>query len=472
VAKESSSTNNLYKFVVAVLFVFLVVLRFWKAGEWFSFNFDEEYQAFLAWSQVQDFHPIWIGVSAGNTGFYLGPAFTYLNALLFFFSGGDPLILAYFAPLLGLATVISLYFVSSQLFSPSVAIFSSLIYAGSPLLNFFDRRFWNPSPIPLLTIWLLYSLYKSQKDTRWFILVSAIMATVLHVHLSLLMFWPVIIFLVFKSFKRITFSTWISSVVVYLVLISPLLVFDKVHNFDNLRTPLRMLTSQSNTSMIDRMPGRLSTTWNSLSRFWYLRPRTSVQAEMGFGGAGTPTGSILLLSSFSLGILVLSFFRAKIDKKFCLLFVMLIISITSYLLYPGNVIEYYLLSFFTLFSIFSGTLLSSLSPKISWFLILILVFFSAITIFTCEQSKYGLISRRERIIKITKDIQNQPYSIILGTQDEVGYSAYGGWCYLFRTYAGNPLSCPADEAFGWIYGVQKSNNQSSIKINLLRDLGI
>lgn len=460
---------NHKQFFLIFACIFIALIRFWKAGEWFSFNFDEEYQAFLAWSQVQDFHPIWIGVSAGNIGFYLGPAFTYLNALLFAISKGDPLILAYFAPALGILTITSIYYVVSRTFSPKIAFFSSLVYAISPLQNFYDRRFWNPSPIPFLTIWLFFALQKAKQNTRWFILVSAIMATALHVHLSLLVFWPIIFYLITKHFKQIHWSTWIISILVYLFLVSPLLVYDKVHNFDNLRTPIRMLSSKGSVSSGVPYFEHTRQAWAALSRFWYLNPHTSIQSEMGFVVPGTPTPSVFLLSAFSVFIIFFLCSKARADHKYLLLLCMLLFPLFSFVVYPSYTLEYYLLSFLTLFSISVGIWLSSINVKISWVFVFVFAMASATTMFTCNQSQYGLLARKNKIMKISQTINNKPYSVILGAKEGVLYSAYGGWCYLFHTYAGKPVSCPADESFGWIYKTE-NNAKSEAQIDMMRDL--
>ena len=459
-------------FLFGLLLGLICVLRLWKATAWFSFNYDEEYQAFLAWSQVLNFHPIWIGVSAGNTGFYLGPAFTYLNALLFLFSKGDPAILAYFSPIIGLVSIASIYYVVSKIFSKNTALYSSLIYALSPLLNFFDRRFWNPSLIPFLTIWLLFSLYKLKEDTRWLILSSIIMATALHVHLSLLVFWPIIIYVVILQFKKIHFSTWLTSIIAYLVVVSPLIVYDKVHNFDNLRTPIRMLATKGDVPLSNQISTHFISIWNSLSRFWYLQPHTTIQAEMGFPMSGSPTRPIFILSVFSLLIIIFLFFKARLDKKYILLFSMTLISLLAFLLFPGLTLEYYLLCFFTLLSISGGLFLSVINQKISWLIIFIFSIFSAITVFTCEQSKYGLMSRKEKIVNIFQKNPNKQYSVTFDPNRGVPYSTYGGWCYLFQVYAGKFSSCPSDESFGWIYGTSKSHNIDEIKINLVDDLNL
>jgi|GEM_PF-1944979 len=64
--------NNLKRFVLPLLiFSLALFLRFYHLPARFIFGTDEEYQAHYAMTLVRDIHPIWIGVSAADTGFYL-----------------------------------------------------------------------------------------------------------------------------------------------------------------------------------------------------------------------------------------------------------------------------------------------------------------------------------------------------------------------------------------------------------------
>ena len=92
-----------------VIFLIALSLRVYRLESRYQFGLDEEYQATLAMTIVDDFHPIWIGVSASDTGFYLGPYWTYLTALLLKISNGDVLITAYFAALVGSITAVVIF---------------------------------------------------------------------------------------------------------------------------------------------------------------------------------------------------------------------------------------------------------------------------------------------------------------------------------------------------------------------------
>ena len=442
-------------FILGILIVgFLIFIRFYKAASFFSFNFDEEYQAHLAYEQIKDFHPIWIGVSASNIGFYLGPGFTYLNALLFKLTSGDPVSLAYFAPLMGVLTGLSLYFISKEIFSKKIAFLAMVFYLGSSLMNFLDRRFWNPLPIPFITIWLFYFLWKAQKDTRYFIGVSFLMAASLHVHMSLLVFWPVVLFYVILNFKKIPLKTWIISVITYLIIISPLIVFDFVHNFDNILTPIRYIQNK-NIEHQKVTSATINSHWNvwlsSLSRYMYIAPHADLQNEQCLGQhcAITPGIPWLALPSFlALGVLI---WAAMKDQKKRYLFFIIVFSMIFFVFYPGYSAEYYLLNFFVLFPIVLALLFELLPTILLTPIIAVFIILNSLTIINSTQGKYGLTVRKVTIKKVMNFIGDKPYELETYGKDPRKYHAYGGWRYLFRIYGKIPAKAFADEFFGWIY---------------------
>jgi len=457
-----------FKLIIGILIVLvLIFIRFYRAADFFTFNFDEEYQAHLAYEQVKDFHPIWIGVSASNIGFYLGPGFTYLNALLFKLSGGDPISLAYFAPFLGVVTGLSLYFVTKEIFNKKIAFLAMVIYLGSTLMNFLDRRFWNPLPIPFITIWLLYFLYRAQKDTRYFIAVSLLMAASLHVHMSLLVFWPLVLFYIIAHLKKITLKTWLLSIVVYLVVISPLIVFDFVHNFDNIATPIRYFQNK-NIEHQKVTAGTINSHWvvwlNSLSRYLYIAPQTDLQNEQCLGQHCAITPAVKYLSIFPLISLVYLIWRSLKDPKRRYLLVMLVFSMVFFILYPGYSAEYYLLNFFVLFPIVLALFFDILPTVLTVLLLALFIIFNSLTVLKSSQALYGLTTRKMGIEKVMKTIGDKSYSLENYGKENRKYHPYGGWRYLFKIYGSTPTKSFADEFFGWIYQNELTDTKPYYKV--------
>ena len=190
------------KIVIILILLLALGLRLWKAPELFMFNTDEEFQANLAWTIYHHFHIIWIGVSVSFLNYYLGPGITYLNALLFHLSSGDPVSLAYFSALFGSLTTASLFYVTKKLFGFRPAVLAAIFYGASALLVYYDKRFWNPSLVPFISIWLTYSLISAFKNPRWLIAAWALLGVAFHVHLSLMLYWLPILMVTLLLRKR------------------------------------------------------------------------------------------------------------------------------------------------------------------------------------------------------------------------------------------------------------------------------
>lgn len=232
------------KKVVVIIFILAFIVRFWKVPELFFFGIDEEYQSLLALSIIKDFHVIWIGLSAGNTGFYVGPGLVYLHALLLWLTKLDPVILGYAASAIAIVTVVVLYFVTQNLFGRKTALISTTLYSFLPFVLQYDRRFWNPTLTPLMALLIFFCLKKSFHEGRWHLIGAFLLGASFHIHASLLIFVPIYIAVLLYQLnkaRKTNVLLIVSSLLIFLIIYSPLIVYDFVHNFDNLKTPFRLL---------------------------------------------------------------------------------------------------------------------------------------------------------------------------------------------------------------------------------------
>ncbi len=404
-----------------VLFIFAIAafLRFWKVPQLFFFGIDEEYQTLLAWEQVKHFHKIWIGLSAANTGYYIGPGLVYLHALLLKLSGGDPLIFGYFASLVGFATLIILYFVVRKLFDQRTALIATILSGFSPFVVYYDRRFWNSTFVPITAILLFYSLVRAKKNPRWYILTAFLIAASFHIHASLFIFIPITlisiaVYLIKTKPKKIDWLTIGISTMIYFVITSPLLVYDLVHNFDNLKTPFRIL------SQIGKGSGHFS----------ILQHLTIFPAWMTIAG----------------GIILIWFFLSEEGKKHAVLKTVIGFYLFLFLFYPGPMLDYYYLGFFPFFAIMTGMLLKKLNNKILSIMAISYITVSCFIVLHWPENG-GLAAKKIFIQKTSRQIGNN--SFYLATNQN--YLYFGGWRYLFKIYGKTPAQSQADQLFGWIY---------------------
>lgn len=421
------------KNILILILLVSAILRLWKVPELFFFNIDEEYQAHLAWAQVKDFHPIWIGVSAANTGFYIGPGVTYLNAALFWLSQGDPLILAYFASLLGCATLAVLFLTVRDLFNNKIAFIASTLYGFSHLVIMYDRRFWNPTFIPLTVILLFYSLVKARKNPLWYLLVAVLLGAAFHIHASLFILFPVVLFVGVKRLRenkyRINYKILAGSIVVFLAIYSPLIVFDFVHNFDNLKAPFRMFNPNEQGYQFSFL-GHVQLMAQTLSKSFYIHT----------------TGLLTSFMSISFVLLFIAFFREKKNESVTILGYFLITYILALLFYPGLVLEYYYLGFLPVFFIAFGVVFAKINSFILGTLLVIFAFSNVYT-FTQTRPDDNLAVKKALIQETSRFIEDKKF--YLDTQEP--YLYFGGWKYLFDVYGKSPGQSKADAMFGWIY---------------------
>ncbi len=458
-----SNFLNISNFIPLIIFAIAIFSRFWKLAQFFTFNFDEEYQASLAWEQVKHLHKIWIGVSASTVNYYLGPGITYLNALLFRIDK-DPVILGIFGSAFGIVTLISLYYVVLRVYNRQAALFAAAFYTGSLFLNFFDRRFWNDTPIIFISLWLFYGLMQMKKDTRWLIFIIFLMGVALHVHLSLLAFWPVVILTMIINWKKISFKTYLLSLLSFLFITFPLLVFDFVHNFDNLLMPVRY----AKIFFSSRHEGNFLSGWsqflNSLSRLWFIRPYSNIQDEIQLGVHGNITPTIIWLSLFSLLILVWTIYQSIRRQEFRILVLSMISFLVVYLFYPGGVVAYFLLGFFGLFSIATGLFFSRLPKLLAISIMVIFIAVNLYSLITLQQEQFGLATRKKLVQDIMPAVGNKSFYLETVTLDKRPYHSAGGWRYIFKAYGRTPAASNADQFFGWIFPEEISKKKPEMRV--------
>jgi hypothetical protein len=479
-SKISKKINQNVGFLLFISLLFYAIFsRFWKLYEFFTFNFDEEYQALLAWEQVKHFHKIWIGVSASTVNYYLGPGITYLNAILFKINI-DPVILGIFGSTLGIITIITIYLVTKKIWSQKAAFFASTFYTGSLFINYFDRRFWNDSPIPLISILMLYGLIKLKDNSRWLIFCVFLMGVALHVHLSLLAFWPVIIVIILSNFKKIPFFLYLKSLIMFLIVTFPLLVFDFVHNFDNMLMPFRYIKIFFSSHHEGNFTYSFQQLLNSLSRIWYLHQYTNVQDEIQLGVHGLITQTYFPISLFSLLIICWLIYKSIYIKyptssktnikyriptiEYRILLLSMLSFIVVYLFYPGGVVAYFLLGFMALFAIAVGIFFEQLPFLISIPIIIIFMTVNLYSLLTTQQEQYGLLTRKKLIKKIMPTVGNKSFYLETRSTDKRQYHSMGGWRYLFKAYGKTPTQSHADTFFGWIYTTEVSNKKPLLRV--------
>lgn len=444
-------------------------LRFHNLSQVFLFTIDEEYLATFAKTIVDHFHVLWIGMSISN-GFYLGPFWIYVTAFFLFLSHNNPLILAYVAASLGVLSTLLVFVVGWKMFGYRVGFLASLIYAASPLIVFFDQRYWNDTPVIFLSLTMLLSLSQTFKSPKWWLVFAAAFGLMFHAHLSIFPYIFLAGYLLVKQLRVIPKKIIIFSLAIFLTLYSPLLVFDYFHNWDNLTLPFRLTSGQHINASQGNILDRGQVLFQTLGRIYYLKPYALTVDENQWGCTSlskngvsadvdkTSTRTVPPFWLSALSLIILAWFILNpatwknTERKLLTLAILLIV--VSYLFLSTGALEYYLLGIFPLVIFVPAILICDLPRLFKGVGYGVVVTLAGLGIFTVINTNpaLGMGSQREIIGAVMQVVQNEPFRL----QELGGCRGYAGWRYLFLAYGKAPSRSSIDPTLGWLYPKQIS----------------
>ena len=224
--------KSFWPILVILLLAFL--LRIYKLEELFYFTYDESIPAFVGrrlilWKHI----PLIGGVTPFN--FHLGPYFYWFYSAILFLGKLNPIAWGYASAIIAMATTFMIFVVGKVFSSKKIALTAAIFWAFSYLANVYDRHLWALYWGPLISLTVIYSLYKIVKGNQNFTyLLGAVLALAVHADPSNLIF--VLLASVVWIFYKIPIKKS-TLVALFLVIVSfaPIIVFDLTHNFANIK---------------------------------------------------------------------------------------------------------------------------------------------------------------------------------------------------------------------------------------------
>jgi 4-amino-4-deoxy-L-arabinose transferase-like glycosyltransferase len=248
-ARPKRSVSKVYP-ALAIVLVGAAFLRFWEVPSGtFHFMGDEGTQSGAEWHLIHGPLPL-LGPSLSIGPMHLGPAFYYLMALPLWITGGSPVGPTIAVGLFGAGAVALLFFYLRRPLGDWPALGACAVMAASFLMVEYSRRPWNPTPTPFFTLLFLWSLVLwKRRSPRWLIVVSACLAILLQLQpvnafLALLL----IVFIVLARPPMPPLPVLALSILVFLVIFSPLIIYDATHDVVNTRTWLEVVLGGKGTA--------------------------------------------------------------------------------------------------------------------------------------------------------------------------------------------------------------------------------
>lgn len=475
--KKRNIRNKILVFVISAIILLAFIFRFYNLSSWIFFGMDQEYEALIVKNILTGKHFPLIGVNAGDTGLYLGPFFIYFATIPFALFSGNPVGWAITASAIGIFVCCLIYKIGKEMFSQKTGVFASLFYAGSFLTSFYDRKFWNPTLLPLFSLFmgfLLYLILKRKQDKLiWLSFVSGI---AIQCHLSMLIFIPLIIYVLWIRRKAFSKKIIILSIAVFILLQTPLIIFELRHGLINSKAFINLFINRSQQNVSTSTIRERNTLFiSTLGRFFWIPASPDLFLESGqckqllwLRRNASPEGILLVISG--LGIFLWWYFHKKIMKKsenypfdftFASKIVLGIIILTIFFVqvYNRAFFEYYLLFFFPWLSIILGRSVDFLlnqkhGEMIVYPVIILFISLNFLTLFTSSFS-YSYKDKLAAINFAKRYIHKDTY--VLEALGEC--SRFGGYRYLMEYFVSVPIRSYMDSYFSWLYSAKIRNNK-------------
>ncbi|MBI2617093.1 glycosyltransferase family 39 protein [Candidatus Gottesmanbacteria bacterium] len=467
-----------------------LLFRFYNFQSFLFFGMDQEYEAFIVKNIVSFRHFPLIGVNASDTGLYLGPAFIYFAAIPFALFDGNPVGWGITASILGVLTTYLIFHVGRSLFSERVGFIGALLYGCSFLASYYDRNFWNPTPIPLLSVLMGYILVKFSTNTyKYLLLLALVFGLGIQSHLSFVVFAPLIFLVLWSKRKHISQKAALLSIGIFLALQLSIILFDLRHNFTNTRALVHLIIQTSPGNSISTLSDRLGIFVSSLGRFLWMPASSDMFVETGqckelsaIQRIAPP--EIWTISLLSLGVFLFLFFQMRRNRRqqlfgrleylFCVhIYRILFITGIVLFLFTRRFYEYYLLYFFPYFALILAYLLDRIwkkkEGKVAGIVFLtIFIVQNSITLFT-SYSSYSYQEKIAALSYVRAYIGDSTYSL-----EAVGECPrFGGYRYLSEYTIGTPVSSYMDSYFAWLYrsSLKKESPQYTVLLSLIDSRG-
>lgn len=215
--------------ILSIILGIALFLRFYRLDTLMLFIGDFAWFYFSARDWLLSGHMPLVGIASSHPWIHQGAFWTYLLSIALLVGNFNPLSGGYLAAIIGVLTVIVLYYSTEKMFGIKIALFASAFFATSPLVVIGSRLPYHTAPIPLFVMLYIYSLYQWMRGN--------------HYCFPLALFFLVILYnfelatAVLASLLLLVFAYGISKKILFLSLLSllvpllPMLLYDISHGF-------------------------------------------------------------------------------------------------------------------------------------------------------------------------------------------------------------------------------------------------
>jgi len=322
--------------------------RLYRISDYMEFLGDQGRDVVIVRDFLRNANFFFIGPQTSIGNMNLGPFYYYLIAPALLLANFNPSGPAIFVALLGVATAYLIYFVSRKWFNPSSAYIAAFLYAISPVAIKYSNFSWNPNIMPFFALLFFYFMVEKK-----YIYASLAFVMCLNSHYLALILLPLALIIYFKNYHPKLKKETLLAVLVFLLSLTPQILFDIKHNGQNIKALTTFFTQRENSTG--------GTVNLKVYKALPIIPRLFNQINTDLlAGKDTTTGIIVSIILF-LGLIYLLLKHKNKYLIYCVLWYL--IGLVGLGLYKQHVYSHYFAFLFPVVFMLMGYLLSKV-PKL------------------------------------------------------------------------------------------------------------
>ncbi len=333
-----------YPLIYLPLFLVLaagVFIRVYRVDAIMGFYYDQGRDAQVIWDFWHKGKMFLIGPTTGIAGIFRGPWYYWLIAPFYLIGGGDPGFPAVFLSLTTVVAIIFVYIIACKISDRVTGLFAVIIASLSYYLLIASRWLSNPTPMLLISMLLIYSMFLVMEGKKWaWLLIGFLVGMAMQFGSAAEVFYfpAIFIFAIWQrrnlGSKKIMFAAFGLIILAFV----PQIVFDIIHH--------GILRSAIKKFLFDDKSFKLS--------FWEIvKIRIPFYQDV-FTSKVNPSGEKgkLVITAFLFASLLLNRKRFFANKYFKVLLLLLVSPLIGMLFFQGNegnVYDYYFTGYYFVF---------------------------------------------------------------------------------------------------------------------------
>lgn len=247
------------QWIVIGLIAIAVFTRFYNLADTVQFLGDQGRDALVVSRIFTAGDPVFIGPVTSVGNMYLGPLYYYFMLPFLWLSYPSPIGPVYAVAALGVLTVFLMYWLGKEMLGEKVAVLAAALYTFSTTATLLARFSWNPNPAPLVSLVMLWAIYRALKKSPWYwVAVTLCFAVLIQLHYITLLsgasFGIIWLYQLIQLLKKpskqhtVALTTMVKATVVSGLLLAlstvPLMLFDWKHNWLNAKAFLNLFLGE------------------------------------------------------------------------------------------------------------------------------------------------------------------------------------------------------------------------------------